>query len=72
MGFGPEMLFMIFLGLVLLGPKRLQTLLGHVARVKAEFDKASRGIKTQLTAELQHSHPNNNDEAREIPTPEAS
>jgi Sec-independent protein translocase protein TatA len=52
MGFGAEMLFMMFLGLVLLGPKQLHSLLGHVARVKAEFDKASRGIKSQLAAEL--------------------
>jgi Sec-independent protein translocase protein TatA len=52
MGFGPEMLFMIVLGLVILGPKRLQSMLGQVARAKAEFDKASRGIKSQLATEI--------------------
>jgi Sec-independent protein translocase protein TatA len=52
MGFGTEMLFVICLGLVLLGPKQLQSLLKNVARWKAEFDKASRGIKSQLAAEL--------------------
>ena len=52
MGFGVELLFMLMLGLVLLGPKRLHTMLGHIARAKVEFDQASRGIKSQLTAEL--------------------
>jgi hypothetical protein len=28
-------------------------MLGHVARAKAEFDQASRGIKSQLMAELE-------------------
>jgi len=27
-------------------------MLGQLARTKAEFDKASRGLKSQLTAEL--------------------
>ena len=53
MGFGVELLFMLMLGLILLGPKRLHTMLGHVARAKAEFDQASRGIKSQLIAELE-------------------
>jgi Sec-independent protein translocase protein TatA len=51
-GFGVELLFMLMLGLVLLGPKRLHTMLAHIARAKVEFDQASRGIKSQLTAEL--------------------
>ena len=55
MGFGVELLFMLMLGLVVLGPKRLHSMLGHVARAKAEFDRASRGIKSQLTAELEPS-----------------
>ena len=52
MGFGTEILFMLMLGLVVLGPKRLQTMLAHVARAKAEFEDASRGFKSQLAAEL--------------------
>ena len=42
MGFGAEILFMLALGLLLLGPKRLPTILGHVARAKAQLEKASR------------------------------
>ena len=49
MGFGTEILFVLMLGLVLLGPKRLHTMLGHVVRVKAQFEEASRGFKSQLT-----------------------
>jgi Sec-independent protein translocase protein TatA len=52
-GFGTELLFIVALGLVVLGPKRLHILLAHVARAKAEFDKASRGIKFQLAAQLE-------------------
>lgn len=53
MGFGTELLFIVALGLVVLGPKRLHIVLGHVARAKAEFEKTSRGIKSQLAAELE-------------------
>jgi Sec-independent protein translocase protein TatA len=49
MGFGTEILFVLMLGLVLFGPKRLHTILRHVARVKAQFEEASRGFKSQLT-----------------------
>ena len=52
MGFGTEILFILLLGLVVLGPKRLHAMLGHVARAKAELEKATRGIKSQLSAEL--------------------
>ena len=53
MGFGTELLFIVALGLVVVGPKRLRIVLAHVARAKAEFDKASRGIKFQLAAQLE-------------------
>jgi len=43
-GFGTEILFMIVLGVLLLGPKRLHTVLGHVARAKAQIEKASRNL----------------------------
>jgi len=44
------------LGLLVLGPKQLHTLLGHVARAKAELEEASRGFKSQLAAELDPTH----------------
>ena len=52
MGFGTEILFLVLLGLMLLGPKRLHAALGHVARAKAEFESATHGLKSQLAAEL--------------------
>lgn len=57
MGFGTEILFMVVLGLLVLGPKRLHTLLAHVARAKAKFEDASRGFKSQLAAELDAASP---------------
>ena len=56
MGFGTEILFVLMLGLLLLGPKQLHTLLGHVARAKAQFEEASRGFKSQLAAEFDAAH----------------
>jgi hypothetical protein len=51
-GFGMEILFVLMLGLLVLGPKRLHTLLAHAARAKAELENATRGLKSQLAAEL--------------------
>jgi Sec-independent protein translocase protein TatA len=57
-GFGTEILFMLVLGLLLLGPKRLPTILGHVARAKTQFENATRSFKSQLQAELEGQHEN--------------
>ena len=56
MGFGTEILFILMLGLLVLGPKHLHTLLGHVARAKAQLEEASRGFKSQIEAELDAAH----------------
>jgi len=47
-----EILFVLFLGLLVLGPKQMHTILGRVARAKAQFENAARGLKSQLAAEL--------------------
>ena len=52
MGLSTEILFILMLGLLVLGPKQLHALLGYVARAKAQFEEASRGFKSQLAAEL--------------------
>jgi Sec-independent protein translocase protein TatA len=52
-GFGTEILFMIVLGFLFLGPKRLPTILGHVARAKAQFERATHSLKSQLEAEFE-------------------
>jgi len=51
-GLGTEILFILMLGLLVLGLKQLHTLLGQMARAKAQFEEASRGFKAQLAAEL--------------------
>jgi Sec-independent protein translocase protein TatA len=55
-GFGTEILFILVLGWLVLGPKQLHALLGHVARAKAQFKEASRGFRSQLAAELDATH----------------
>jgi Sec-independent protein translocase protein TatA len=52
LGLATEFVLVLVLGLLVLGPKQLQTLLGHLARAKAQFELASRGFKSQLAAEL--------------------
>jgi hypothetical protein len=52
MGFGIEILFVLLLGLLILGPKQLHTIVVHAAKAKAELQNATRGLKSQLVAEL--------------------
>ncbi len=52
MGFGTEILVMLLLGFLLLGPRQMHALLGNVARAKALFDEATRGLKCQLAAQF--------------------
>ena len=56
MGLGTEILFILLLGLLVLGPKQLHTLLRHMVRAKAQFEEASRGFKSQIAAELDAVH----------------
>jgi Sec-independent protein translocase protein TatA len=51
-GFGTELLFVVLLGFLVLGPKQMHAMLGRMAQAKNEVDKITRGLKTQLTAEL--------------------
>jgi Sec-independent protein translocase protein TatA len=51
MGFGTELPLFLALGFVVLGPKRMHAMLGHVARAKAKFESARRGITSQVAAE---------------------
>ena len=53
MGFGTEILFMLLLGVLVLGPQRLHTLLGHVARAKAQLEAARRSLNDQIGVELE-------------------
>jgi Sec-independent protein translocase protein TatA len=52
LGFGSEILFILMLGLLILGPKHLHALVRHVARFRAQFEEASHGVSSQLAAEI--------------------
>ena len=52
MGLGTGILFVLVLGLLLLGPRQLHMMLVQVARAKAQLDNATRGFKSQLAIEL--------------------
>ena len=49
-GFGGEMLFLVGLGYVLLGPKRMHDVLQRIARAKQDFDKTRAELTEQLEA----------------------
>jgi Sec-independent protein translocase protein TatA len=55
-GLGTEIMFVLMLGLLVLGPKQLHTLLGRVARAKAQFEEASRSFKSQHRSEFDAAH----------------
>lgn len=63
MGFGAETLVALGLGFVLLGPKQFHSLLQRAARAKAEWDKASGGLKSQLMAGLEDDVPRSHEGA---------
>jgi hypothetical protein len=52
-GFGAELLLMLLLGFLLLGPRQMHDLLGHVARAKVLLDEAKRALKSQLTTDFE-------------------
>ena len=52
MGFGTEILFIVMLGFLFVGPKRLPTILGHIARAKAQLESAARNLEAELEVEL--------------------
>jgi Sec-independent protein translocase protein TatA len=57
---GAELLIGLALAFVVLGPKRMQSMLRQVGRAKAQFDKAGREIKAQLAAQLESTPANHN------------
>jgi Sec-independent protein translocase protein TatA len=55
-GFGTEIVFMLVLGLLVLGPKRLPAVLGYIARAKAQFERATLSFKSQLHGGLENQN----------------
>lgn len=48
----PEMVFLVFLGLLLFGPKKLPEIGRQLGRIMAEFKRASEEFQSQLRAEV--------------------
>jgi Sec-independent protein translocase protein TatA len=65
-GFGSELLFLLVLGFLLLGPKKLPAILGSIARAKAQLKKATQSFGDELDVGLEpHSQqPETNVQAR--------
>jgi len=53
MGLGTGLPLLLTLGFVVLGPKRMQAILGHIAKAKAELTKSSRTLQSRVAAELE-------------------
>ena len=66
MGFGTEIFFFMALGIIVLGPKRLQTLIGHVARAKARFEETTQTLKSQLAEEFDDKLPQRPNSSSEL------
>jgi Sec-independent protein translocase protein TatA len=56
-GFGGEILSLLVLGFLMLGPKRLPAIFRTVARAKAQLEGATRSFRSQLQSELEGQHP---------------
>jgi Sec-independent protein translocase protein TatA len=52
LGFGTEIFFFVALGIIVLGPKRLHTMIGHVARAKARFEETTEAANPNLAKNL--------------------
>jgi Sec-independent protein translocase protein TatA len=56
-GFGTEIFFFVALAVIVLCPKRLQEMIGHLAREKARLEETTQAFQSQLAEELGDKHP---------------
>ena len=49
----PSNLFIVMLGFLFVGPKRLPTILGQIGRAKAQLENATRNLKSELETEVE-------------------
>jgi Sec-independent protein translocase protein TatA len=57
MSFETEIIFFVALGLLVLDPKRLHTVIGHLVQAKARFEEVTRAFKSRLVEELDSEDP---------------
>jgi Sec-independent protein translocase protein TatA len=53
MGFGTEVLLLVVIGFLVLGPKRMQEVVRQVANLKAKLQQSTREITSSLAAETE-------------------
>ena len=56
-GFGGELLFFVGLGYVVLGPQRMRSVLQHIARARAEFEKTRQELGSQFAIDTERKDP---------------
>jgi hypothetical protein len=56
-GFGGELLFFVGLGYVVLGPQRMHGVLQHIARARAEYEKARQELGSQYSMDTERKEP---------------
>ena len=56
MAFGSEILLLVGAGFVVLGPRRMQTMLGQLGRAKAQFDRAKDSLMSEITNAGEEKH----------------
>ncbi len=49
---GAEILIGLAVAFVVLGPERMHSMLGHLGRVKAQFEKATQETRNQLSSQF--------------------
>lgn len=64
MGFGTELLFLLVLGFLLLGPRKLPAILQSITRAKEQLKKATQSVADDLEAGLKAEQPETNVQAR--------
>ncbi len=52
MGFGTEVLLLVIIGFLVLGPKRMHEVVRQVASLKAKLQQSTREITSSLAAEM--------------------
>jgi Sec-independent protein translocase protein TatA len=60
MGFGTEILMLVVVGFLVLGPKRMQEVVRAIASLKTKLEQTTREIKSQLAGELEGETDNSN------------
>jgi|HubBroStandDraft_6_1064221.scaffolds.fasta_scaffold390980_2 Sec-independent protein translocase protein TatA len=60
MGFGTEILMLVVVGFLVLGPKRMQEVVRAIASLKTKLEQTTREIKSQLAGELEGETDNPN------------